>query len=68
MVEKFWLQISIPITTCKKARDSSPRSTTPSAQILTLWDSTALLVVYDEHGGIYDHVVPPVMHSGRVFG
>jgi phospholipase C len=24
-----------------------------------LWSSTALLVVYDEHGGIYDHVVPP---------
>ena len=25
----------------------------------TLWASTALLVVYDEHGGIYDHVPPP---------
>ena len=24
-----------------------------------LWRTTALLVVYDEHGGIYDHVVPP---------
>jgi phospholipase C len=24
-----------------------------------LWESTALLVVYDEHGGTYDHVVPP---------
>ena len=24
-----------------------------------LWQSTALLLVYDEHGGIYDHVVPP---------
>jgi len=24
-----------------------------------LWASTALLVVYDEHGGIYDHVPPP---------
>jgi len=24
-----------------------------------LWKSTALLVVYDEHGGIYDHVAPP---------
>src|SRR3984957_14665300 len=24
-----------------------------------LWQNTALLVVYDEHGGIYDHVVPP---------
>jgi phospholipase C len=25
----------------------------------TLWQTTALLVVYDEHGGIYDHVPPP---------
>jgi phospholipase C len=24
-----------------------------------LWPNTALLVLYDEHGGIYDHVVPP---------
>jgi phospholipase C len=24
-----------------------------------LWKSTALLIVYDEHGGIYDHVIPP---------
>jgi phospholipase C len=24
-----------------------------------LWASTVLLIVYDEHGGIYDHVVPP---------
>jgi phospholipase C len=24
-----------------------------------LWSTTALLVTYDEHGGIYDHVSPP---------
>ena len=24
-----------------------------------LWQSTALLIVYDEHGGIFDHVIPP---------
>jgi phospholipase C len=24
-----------------------------------VWESTVLLVVYDEHGGLYDHVVPP---------
>ena len=24
-----------------------------------LWASTTLLIVYDEHGGIYDHVPPP---------
>ena len=25
----------------------------------TLWRKTAILLVYDEHGGIYDHVPPP---------
>ena len=25
-----------------------------------LWRSTAMLITYDEHGGIYDHVPPPV--------
>ena len=25
----------------------------------SLWRNTALLIVYDEHGGIYDHVPPP---------
>lgn len=24
-----------------------------------LWDSSALVVTYDEHGGFYDHVAPP---------
>jgi len=24
-----------------------------------LWQSTVLLIVYDEHGGLYDHVAPP---------
>jgi phospholipase C len=24
-----------------------------------VWESTAMLVVYDEHGGLYDHVEPP---------
>ncbi len=28
-----------------------------------LWETTALLIVYDEHGGIYDHVVPPACES-----
>lgn len=23
------------------------------------WASTAMLIVYDEHGGLYDHVIPP---------
>jgi phospholipase C len=25
----------------------------------TLWENTALLITYDEHGGIFDHVPPP---------
>jgi phospholipase C len=25
----------------------------------SLWESTLLIVTYDEHGGFYDHVVPP---------
>jgi phospholipase C len=28
-----------------------------------LWRSTALLIVYDEHGGIFDHVIPPACTS-----
>jgi phospholipase C len=24
-----------------------------------LWESTMLVIVYDEHGGLYDHVAPP---------
>jgi phospholipase C len=28
-------------------------------QNAALWQSTALLVTYDEHGGIFDHVSPP---------
>lgn len=27
----------------------------------SLWESTALLIVYDEHGGIFDHVPPPAV-------
>jgi phospholipase C len=26
-----------------------------------LWESTLLLIVYDEHGGIFDHVQPPAI-------
>jgi phospholipase C len=28
-----------------------------------IWETTAMLIVYDEHGGIYDHVVPPACES-----
>ena len=30
----------------------------------TLWRSTALLIVYDEHGGLFDHVPPPACTPG----
>jgi phospholipase C len=32
-----------------------------------VWRTTALLIVYDEHGGIYDHVVPPLCTSDGYF-
>jgi phospholipase C len=31
-----------------------------------LWPKTALLIVYDEHGGIYDHVSPPTLDPSRI--
>jgi phospholipase C len=30
------------------------------------WDSTLLVVTYDEHGGFFDHVAPPPGHGPRV--
>ena len=50
--------------------DHPPHSTIPAQSLLAnvynalranddLWNSTLLIVVYDEHGGFYDHVVPP---------
>jgi phospholipase C len=31
-----------------------------------LWESTLLLIVYDEHGGLYDHVEPPGIPSDGI--
>ena len=50
--------------------DHPPHSTIPAQQLLAtvynslrrnaeLWRSTLLVVLYDEHGGFYDHVSPP---------
>ncbi len=33
-----------------------------------LWKSTVLLIVYDEHGGIYDHVPPPNLRPEQADG
>ena len=33
-----------------------------------LWKSTLLLIVYDEHGGLYDHVEPPACKGVDQFG
>ncbi len=32
------------------------------------WESTALLIVYDEHGGLYDHVPPPALSAANPDG
>lgn len=32
------------------------------------WQSTALLIVYDEHGGIHDHVPPPALDPNHPDG
>ena len=32
-----------------------------------LWRSTVLLIVWDEHGGIFDHVSPPMLSYGDSF-
>lgn len=36
-------------------------------QNANLWASTALLIVYDEHGGIFDHVIPPTCPHPDLF-
>jgi phospholipase C len=33
-----------------------------------VWKSTVLLIVYDEHGGIYDHVSPPYLDPAHKDG
>ncbi len=33
-----------------------------------LWKSTLLLIVYDEHGGIHDHVPPPQLGPAQIDG
>jgi hypothetical protein len=34
----------------------------------TLWEKTLLIITYDEHGGLYDHVVPPIADIYNVPG
>jgi len=34
----------------------------------SLWDKTLLLIVYDEHGGLYDHAHPPSVPPGPARG
>ncbi len=37
-----------------------------------IWESSMLIITYDEHGGFYDHVPPPAAHAtgstGRKYG
>jgi phospholipase C len=32
-----------------------------------LWNDTLLLIVYDEHGGLFDHVTPPILVRDPLF-
>ena len=33
-----------------------------------IWASSMLVIIYDEHGGFYDHVAPPLDTSNRIQG
>jgi phospholipase C len=57
------------------SNDDHPPSDVRAGQALVLetyealvnspdWENTVLIVVYDEHGGFYDHVVPPPVRPG----
>ena len=46
--------------TCGADRSSSSGSTPHSGPSPALWEKTLLIITYDEHGGLYDHRVPPV--------
>ena len=50
---------NIPTTTCATAKPLFRTSTTPFARSDALWHSSVLVIIYDEHGGLFDHV-PPV--------
>jgi phospholipase C len=57
------------------SNDDHPPSDVKAGQALVLelyealanspaWEDTVLIVVYDEHGGFYDHVTPPPIDDG----
>jgi phospholipase C len=57
------------------SNDDHPPSDVKAGQALVLelyealasspaWEDTVLVVVYDEHGGFYDHVAPPAVDDG----
>ena len=51
--------ISIRHTRCSRASGSSPASTTRSGAEDAVWRESLFVLLYDEHGGFYDHVKPP---------
>ena len=49
----------IPITTSAPATTSSPTSTRRSDPTKQVWSRRCSSIVWDEHGGIFDHEIPP---------
>ena len=39
-----------------------------AVQTSPTWSTTAVVIVWDDWGGYYDHVVPPVAHDGHQLG
>ena len=46
--------------TCIAGRSSLKRVYDALRSNPRVWEKTLLLITYDEHGGLYDHVVPPI--------
>ena len=52
-----------PARRAARPRSWSPTSTARCARSPNVWKKTLLIVVFDEHGGYYDHVPPPATVS-----
>ena len=59
-----WCRASIRRHPSATGRWRSRRSCRRSSPILRVWEKTALFATYDENGGFFDHVPPPVPPPG----